>query len=375
MNKILTVAIASALLAMPVSVNADWSMTGLGTLGGSTSFARDINDSGQVIGSSSLANGVGAGFITGAGDVTMSNIGSIFPTAINNSGVVVGSFFSSEGRHALHAFVTEENGIGLTDLGTLGRNGIGSDSRSGAAAINNQGEIVGSYTQIGGWDPTGFIADADTGEMINFAYRPIAINDSGTVVIYNGGFASGFTVNADGSGLTKLETLGGLLSLAKDINNSGQLTGASQSSTGIHAYITDANGENINDLGTFGGKTSSSNAINNLGEVIGLAETIAGDMNAFLYSHGGITNLSLLSTVVDQGWTDLHVSAINNFGQIVGYGEINGHWEAFMLSYTSDTTFNPQDILIPVPEPTTWAMMLLGLGMLGFVGRRSEINQ
>ena len=29
-----------------------------------------------------------------------------------------------------------------------------------------------------------------------------------------------------------------------------------------------------------------------------------------------------------------------------------------------------QDLLIPVPEPTTWAMLLAGLGMLGFISRK-----
>jgi probable HAF family extracellular repeat protein len=53
---------------------------------------------------------------------------------------------------------------------------------------------------------------------------------------------------------------------------------------------------------------------------------------AFLYEKGSFTDLSNLNEVKSAGWTISTVSAINNSGQIVGYGLLNGQQRAFMLS-------------------------------------------
>ena len=47
---------------------------------------------------------------------------------------------------------------------------------------------------------------------------------------------------------------------------------------------------------------------------------------------------------------------INNAGQIVGSGFINGKERAYLIT--------------PVPEPETYALMVAGLGLLGFMLRR-----
>ena len=87
---------ALALTLVPCSVHAqsDWAITHLGTLGGLSGEAEDINDVGQVVGAASPATG------------------------------------------STHAFLWTE-ATGMTDLGTLG------GSFSAAFAINNQGQVVG----------------------------------------------------------------------------------------------------------------------------------------------------------------------------------------------------------------------------------------
>lgn len=128
-------------------------MTSLGTLDGSMwAIAAEINSSGTIVGSS------GYSYYSGESDPThafvysqgsMTDIGSLGgassrANAINDSGVVVG--MSQTGLNpfgAYHAF-SYSNGT-MSDLGTLSAGGS-----SGANAINGSGMIVGSATNEGG---------------------------------------------------------------------------------------------------------------------------------------------------------------------------------------------------------------------------------
>jgi len=194
----------------------------------------------------------------------------------------------------------------ITDLGTLG------GSYSYGLGINSSGQVVGSSALIG-----------DTAEHAFF---------------YSGGV------------MTDLGTLGGSYSWAWGINNSGQVMGWSliPGDYKWHAFLY--SGGVMTDLGTLGGSYSDGWGINNSGQVVG-GSTIPGDTDwrPFLYSGGVITDLNTLLPS-GSGWILHEANAINDKGQIVGYGEINDEIHAFLMSPINNTPPKAlcKDVTVPV---------------------------
>jgi probable HAF family extracellular repeat protein len=141
-----TLACASLILAMPsLALAASYTVTDLGTVGGTTSRGFGINASGQVTGyADTTGNAAQHAFLY---DGTMNDLGTLggatsYGNGIDASGQVTG--YAATTGNELHAFVYDGNS-GMVDLNTL------IDPLSGwvlteGQGINDSGQITGSGT-------------------------------------------------------------------------------------------------------------------------------------------------------------------------------------------------------------------------------------
>ncbi|WP_221054536.1 VPLPA-CTERM sorting domain-containing protein [Methylomonas koyamae] len=119
-------------------------MQDLGTLGGSYTRPAGINASGQVVGYAYTAGDATHAFLYSNGAMQdLGTLGGTYSAAsgINASGQVVGNAYTAGDAAASHAFLYS-NGV-MTDLNTLIAANSGWTLQL-AAAINDQGQIVGS---------------------------------------------------------------------------------------------------------------------------------------------------------------------------------------------------------------------------------------
>ena len=280
-------------------------MSSLGTLGGSESIARDINDLGYIVGTSQLANGQERAFIYGKFN-------------------------------------------GMTNIGTLG------GDRSRAISINNSNEIAG-WSYIAGsdvyyaykWDTTNsFLNLGNLGGNHNFAEK---INDLGQIVggsrTYDNGATHAFFWNSL-SGMTDIANpFGGV---ATGINELSQVVGFfyNNSTLDWHLFLWDAT-NGFQDLNIVNQGWGTYYTINDSGLVVG---KLIND-TAVIYDSNTNTLNNLIDLIPeDSGWESLEYAFdINSSGQIVGSGIKDGEQRAYLL--------NP---VAAVPEPC--CIFLFGFG-------------
>jgi probable HAF family extracellular repeat protein len=333
----LALILISAISAPPPQAQSGpgpYTLIDLGTLGGLSAQANDMNDAAQI-----------TGYATNSSNWTRA--------------------FRWDSGH-------------MTDLGTLGGSaGVG-------LGINGLGHVVGYSNLVpGGTSVATLWRD---GAVINMTpdlaagqgSSARAINDHGQAVVqisYGDGFLWENGVR------TSLGSLGGGFGSApQDINNAGQIVGSSYTGVMSHAFLWQ-NGA-MTDLGVLpGDEDSGASAINSLGVIVGSSgrtdldtyeqfykpfiydngqmraipvpgtESFGGDIkdagdvvgtmraggavtpwHAWIYKNGVVTNLNS----VKPSGTGLHLAyanAINNAGQIAGVAmDAQGRYHGFLLT-------------------------------------------
>ena len=121
----------------------------------------------------------------------------------------------------------------------------------------------------------------------------------------------------------------------------------------------------MTDLGTLGGADAYSEAwdINNGGQIVGSSTlTLDGGIIAVIWDNGQIVDLNsfLDISLKQEGWFLTSATSINDSGQILAQ------------MFNHQLREGRQALLTPVPEPETYAMLLAGLGLLGFTMRKRK---
>jgi probable HAF family extracellular repeat protein len=338
----LTAGLAAAGAQDSVAKVPAYSITDLGTLpGDTTSAAFAINASGQVVGYSGDEFGeadarpvlFSGGTVTPLGFADPQDFDGI-ALGINGGGQAVG-FTETDVVHA--ALFT---GVVGSDLGRL--SSVPAPGEDVAYGINSLGQAVG-YSQPKTGDPA---ARPDGAQAILFSGGTVtglgalpgdsqsvayAINTEGQAVGYSQGATRERAVLFSGGEVTDLGVLSGdLNSGAFAINDSGEVVGYSGGLERMHAVLFQA-GAVIN-LGALPGDLNSQAlAINAAGDAVGVSDRDGFDQHGVLFHAGRVIALDSLLPE-GSGWTLQTASGINDSGQIVGYGTLNGERRAFLLT-------------------------------------------
>ncbi len=324
-----------ALAAAPaLAQTTRYSVTDLGTFGGPASAAYGVNNNGQVTGNADttrISGGqrVAHAFLYSSGtltDIDTPNSVSSVGAGINNNGVVVGSYAATGGTHAFYYDTT------LHDIGTLG------GANSLGFGINDAGQITGqadlpaagtSHAFLYSGGPSGTFTDLGTfggslsagyglnasGQVTGYAFYPNTPPVMDHAFLYSNGSKS------------DIGTLGGRYSEGYSINNASVIVGGSYPNTGSsqqrHPFFY--TGGHMYDLGLLGGVNGIAKSISNPGQIVGFSDTNTSDgqggfiPHAFYYNGGQIVDLNTLIPS-GSGWTLSKANAVNDRGQIVGYG-------------------------------------------------------
>ncbi len=305
----------------------------LGTLGGDESQAFGINASGSIVGGAEIANGQMRPFVwqdgtmTDLGDLSEAGGAGGFARDISDTGIVVGTMFTANGERAFRW----EDGQ-AQDLGVMY-----TFDRSEAWAVNDAGDIVGRMWHSGNpaitrafvwrngqmYDLEPQVINIDSTDLkIEQAYD---INASGQIVGFTHPGSRGYiTTLVDAQfeyTVTHLGTppTGAFNVIPIGLNEQGEAVGwlyDGDFEPEYRAWKWTAEQGMILLPATGTGNGFAATVINSAGQIAGADVVAFGDDSAWRFGNGSYTFVGLLP-----GTTWSMATGINASGDVVGYGD------------------------------------------------------
>lgn len=287
------------------STPGPYTLIDLGSLGGGDTQAFDLNDSAQVVGYSRTSSLQSRAFLWDDGQMV-------------NLGVVNADDFQSA--------AVDLNGLGHAVGTSTLRNGFA------RAALWRNGTIIGLTPELPPYEGTSFAsAINDLGQIVG------AIDDDGSQS-YDG------ILWANGS-RTALGGLGGGSTRPADINNAGQVVGASSTGLGVaHAFLWQNGG--MIDLGVLAGdQDSGAAAINADGVIVGTSgrldpETFLVTYRPFIYENGVMSAIPVQSS-------EAYATDVNDAGVVVGLMRTSGANSPYHAWIYADGVLTNLNSLVP----------------------------
>ncbi len=281
----------------------------------------------------------------------------VYPSGMNNSGEVVGGY-----NYKAFAW-SAQGGYQFLSLAP-------GDQAGSAIAINDSGNVVGygyksliTYHALR-WGPVGSVEDL--GLLVGEPSAATNINDFGLVAGYTGAYAflwsqaSGRTLlpGANSAAYIALNNLGhaagvassgntgkvvlwkgsttvvdtGISGVVSGLNDHDELIGVYAPAAGSTGFIWSPL-SGIQQIPTLysGCSVSLPKGINDNSQIVGVAMCLGQRFYAFIYQSGTIQDLNSLIPA-DSNWQLLEADAINDQGEVVGYGLLNGAERGFLLT-------------------------------------------